>query len=205
FKNPNITTYVITTYCPTLSGTSNPAGYWYNGPNQTSIFNAEQQQFNDFATYLLTNPAFAGKTFILEQWEGDQALGSEAQNHGQLGNVPSTAIQGMIAWINARAAGIHAAVSANPSSPVKVYASLEVNLVKNAMYQAGIGPNAAQDWNSSVVITYPYTVTGNVLPNVNVDKVSYSAYDTMFLQSPSAYAFSAACSFIVSKYPSRLA
>jgi hypothetical protein len=203
FANPNIDTYVLTCYCPHITGNpkGGPADYWYYGSGQTAQFNDEQTQFQNFAAYLLGNPAYAGKTFILENWEGDSALAAEAANAGQTGNVPWSAKDGMVTWANARLAGIHAAKVANPNSQVHVYGGFECNNIKYGMFEAGIGPNANQ-WNGTVVPTYPWTTVVDVIPNLrNLERLSYSCYDTNFIAPPNAYDTQAAVDFMVSKSP----
>lgn len=118
-----------------------------------------QQDFYELAHFFLTEYEGTGKTFILGTWESDWQL------RGTFDLDPAydpdqTAIDGMIRWYNARQAGVAQARAAVPDSDVNVYAAAEVNKVALAMQGRP-------------------TVTNEVLPNVPIDLVSYSAWESV--------------------------
>jgi hypothetical protein len=119
---------------------------------------AEQDQMYRLAKYLLTAYADSGKTFILQNWEGDHLL------HAGLGvNTPPNAIriQGMIDWWNARQAGVQAARLELRPRNVDVAHGCEVNFLAAAL-------------DGKV------TATNNVLPFTQCDLYSYSSWDIGF-------------------------
>jgi hypothetical protein len=119
---------------------------------------AERDQMYRLAKYLLTAYADSGKTFILQNWEGDHLL------HAGLGvNTPPDAIriQGMIDWWNARQAGVQAARLELRPRNVDVAHGCEVNFLAAAL-------------DGKV------TATNNVLPFTQCDLYSYSSWDIGF-------------------------
>src|SRR5205814_6067719 len=108
FSNPNINTYVLTSYSISVPGGGDPAEYWLNGMTDAQKA-AEQTSFYNTSAYLLTHYNGTGKTFIFENWDGDWALrdGNHSGLHDAIPN--STNIQGLRDWINARQAGINQA------------------------------------------------------------------------------------------------
>ena len=180
FSKP-FNTYVITAYSIGIPGGGDGTEYWLNGMTAAQKA-AEQQSFYDLARYLMTTYNGTGKTFLLENWEGDWALRDGAGNTGTHNGTPSpTNVQGMIDWFNAREAGIRQArAELGATSNVKVYGTVEVNLVKDAM-----DPTYTRA-----------TVTNNVLPFTNVDFASYSSYDTQATSE-----FPVAINYIASHLP----
>lgn len=129
----------------------------------------------ELAKYLLTKYQGTGKTFILQNWEGDWIL-----TNPQFTKEPSPAtIQGMIDWLNARQDGIEQARREVGMKGVVVAHAAEANLVDRAM-QGKI------------------TVANNVIPKTHCDLYSYSAYDTIF-QGPEK--FRKALDYLASKAP----
>lgn len=182
FSKP-FSTYVITAYSIGIPGGGDGTEYWLNGMTAAQKA-AEQQSFYNLAKSLMTTYNGTGKTFLLENWEGDWALRDGAGNTGSHNGTPSaTNVQGMIDWFNAREAGIRQArAELGAASDVKVYGVAEVNRVADAM-------------NPSFTDA---TVTNNVLPYTSVDFASYSSYDT----EESTTQFSQAVSYIASHLPS---
>jgi len=124
---------------------------WVNGlvgyeSNSISV------EVSDFATYLLTNYNNSGKTFILQNWEGDNNLGE---------NASATKVQGMIDWLNCRQDAITAARDnlVGTVSNVWVYGAAECNKV------------GQPDWEGPRCIT-------NVFPYLHMDLYSYSDWYT---------------------------
>jgi hypothetical protein len=155
---------------------------------KTNLKSAFQKSENDFtkdedevyhlAKYLLTTYKNREITFILHNWEGDWLLrggtGNQSRwsrNAGQLVNavdgdrytvpVPNDSLQrveAMVKWFNARQSGVSKARAEVKNSKCKVYHAIEANKVMDSM--EGI-PGIAN----------------YVLPNVEVDMVSWSCYD----------------------------
>lgn len=82
------------------------------------------ESFYDAALYLLTEYAGTGKTFILQNWEADNALGSVYDDF------PGTAVQGMTDYFNARQEGIQRAREQTGMDRVSVFGGIEVNFLK---------------------------------------------------------------------------
>ncbi|HKH46035.1 MAG TPA: hypothetical protein VKM72_15350 [Thermoanaerobaculia bacterium] len=118
----------------------------------------ETQQTYDLARYLLTTYAGTGKTFILQNWEGDHLLRRGLTNEEE----PSqTSVLGMAAWLNARQAGVSQARREIPARGVTVAHAVEANLLRNAMEGK-------------------VTVTNDVIPRTRADLYSYSSWDIGF-------------------------
>lgn len=114
-------------------------------------------QFEELTRHLLTTYRGTGKTFILQNWEGDWAL-RNAMDRG-IDPTPQR-IQAMIDWLNARQEGVDRGRRAVGEDGVRVLHAAETNLVQIQM----------QDDRPGVV--------RDVLPHTHVDLASYSAYDT---------------------------
>lgn len=191
FSNPNISSYILTAYTPSIPGAGNADEYWLNGMTAAQE-QAETQSFYNITKYLLQTYAGTGKTFIFEQWEGDWALRDGPGNTGtHNGTITPTQTNGMIEWINARQAGIDEARAqfASQYPGVNVYGTLELNRVQDAMEESGIGSGYSS-----------YTVTDDVLPYTNVDFASYSSYDTEYNTS-GTYSYANAVNFIAQHLP----
>src|ERR1700724_2145001 len=119
---------------------------------------AESGQMHDLASYLLTTYAGTGKTFVLQNWEGDHLLraGLTAQQ-----DPPAISVQGMIDWWNARQDGVARARAEVGERGVRVAHAAEVNQLADAM--AG-----------------RVTATNDVLPYTHADLYSYSSWDIQF-------------------------
>lgn len=113
-----------------------------------------------FTKDLLMRYDATGKTFFLGHWEGDWYLLPE-QDMKQ--DVTPERAAAMIAWLNIRQKAVDDARSEVPYTKCRVYTYAEVNRVRDAM----------KDGRKRMVNT--------VLPKVNVDFVSYSAYDCQLL------------------------
>jgi len=119
---------------------------------------AETEEMYELVRYLLKTYSGTGKTFYLGHWEGDWMLRGSGNTKDE-DKVTPAKIQHMIDWLNARQRAIDEAKRDTPHSGVEVYHYTEVNLVKLAMQGKK-------------------TMTRDVLPQVTVDFVSYSCYDT---------------------------
>jgi hypothetical protein len=133
------------------------ASEFRDGMNSTEMA-AERQQMYDLTTHLLNTYQDTGKTFILQHWEGDWLI----RGHYDRNLDPTaTEIQGMTDWLNTRQAGVDQARAEFSGTGVKVYHAAEVNVVVKPMGDGS--PN----------------VINAVVPNTNVDMVSYSSYDAI--------------------------
>jgi hypothetical protein len=108
--------------------------------------------------YLLTAYAGSGKTFVLQNWEGDHVL-----RFGLGPNeVPDAVrLRGMADWWNARQEGVRQARQEVGENDVEVDHAAEVNFLADAM--AG-----------------KVTATNNVVPLTDCDLYSYSSWDLDF-------------------------
>jgi hypothetical protein len=140
----------------------------------------EEEELYKLTKYLLEKYRDREVTFIFHNWEGDWLLrggtGNQSRwsrNAGQLVNavdgdrytvpVPNDSLQrvdAMVKWFNARQSGVSKARDEVKNSKCKVYHAIEANKVMDSM--EGI-PGIAN----------------YVLPNVEVDMVSWSSYDGM--------------------------
>jgi len=110
----------------------------------------------DFASYLLKKYDNTGKTFMIGNWEGDWLL------HGEGGRdtTPSKeTVENMTKWLQIRQRAIADAKAKSKSTNVNVYYYIEVNLAVKG-------------------IEGKTCITKDILPNVDVDFVSYSSYES---------------------------
>jgi len=151
FAKP-FTTYVIMAFRP-----GKPISYQVGGMLAEDV-RAEQDAFYELTRHFLTRYRGSGKTFVLQDWEGDWVLTNPPLD---MDRVPDpSAIEGMVAWLNARQEGVDRARDEVGMDGVRVFHASEVNLLGKAM--AG-KPTMAND----------------VVPRTHCDLYSYSAYDTL--------------------------
>jgi len=117
---------------------------------------AVYREIHDLAAWLLEIYSGTGKRFYIGHWEGDWHLRWDYDMKRPLR--PQT-VAGIIRWLNTRQRAIDDARRETPHHGVEVYGYTEVNLVQRGLR----GKPCA---------------TTEVLPNVNVDYVSYSAWDS---------------------------
>ncbi|MBI5092516.1 MAG: hypothetical protein HZB26_08745 [Candidatus Hydrogenedentes bacterium] len=137
----------------------------------------ERDVYYEFTEYLLTTYADSGKTFVLQNWEGDWCL--TPPELPRTTEPDKTAIEGMIKWLNARQDGVDRARREVGMKGVRVFHAAEVNLVEKAMQGHGC-------------------VTNSVLPHTHCDLYSYSSYDTM---AKSEELFRQALKYLAEKAP----
>lgn len=123
----------------------------------------EEQEFYDLTLYLLEQYKDRELNFILENWEGDWILRGGFGWDAQWGRTTppadlQTRLESMRKVFSARQSGVNRARKKVSTSKCKVYHAIEVNKVIDAMY--GVP-----------------SLTNDVLPYVEVDMVSWSAYD----------------------------
>ena len=152
FANPSFDTILITTY-----SVADYQSVWKNGydPDQAR---AETDEIGRLGAYLLTT--FPGKTFILLNWEGDNAVKPFASNPGVW--------DAYTAWINARAAGVVNARAMAPGSSSHLYSAVEFNAVRDLTTGLPCDTGASK------------CVLSMVVPNVLVDYYSYSSWLSSF-------------------------
>jgi len=169
--NKPFSTFILEAYAP-----SRKDDYFLDGMSAENV-SRERAEFADLTTHLLTTYKDSGKTFILQNWEGDWALRGGAPGHD-----PSpTAVKGMIDWLNARQAGVdEARKKAGGDRGVRVLHAAEVNHIARAIKGEGV------------------TVTNDCLPHTNCDLHSYSAYD---VPTHEPEKFRAALDYLASKAP----
>ncbi|MHB1001475.1 MAG: hypothetical protein ACYC27_19725 [Armatimonadota bacterium] len=148
------------------------SGWWYDGLSEDES-KKEYKEIYDLACHLLKTYSGTSKTFFIGHWEGDWHL---RPNFDMNADIPPTAIQGMIDWLNIRQKAIDDARRDTKHKDVTIYNYTEVNLTQ-------IGMQGKQ------------CLTTDVLPKTNVDYVSYSSYDS--LSSPAT--LKSALDFIESK------
>ncbi len=119
---------------------------------------AEKDHLYHLARHLLVEYAGTGKTFILQNWEGDHLLRQSLP----AGTDPDLLrLEGMRDWWNARQDGVDQARRENPAAGVRVFHAAEVNHLADAM--AG-----------------KITAASHVLPYTRADLYSYSSWDLRF-------------------------
>jgi len=131
---------------------------WHNGFSKEAQ-DAEYREVYDLVVHLLKTYSGTGKTFYLGHWEGDGMMRGTVDKVND-SRVTPIAVQGMIDWLNVRQRAVDDAKRETPHHHVQVWHYTEVNHVV-----------IARDEDRPAVVN-------KVLPNVNVDFVSYSAYDT---------------------------
>ncbi len=130
------------------------AYYWKDNLTEANI-EQEEAEFYEFTKALLEKYAGTGKTFILQHHEGDWHL--RGHTNADIDPTPE-AIARMTAWLNARQRGVTKAREEINAQDVFVYHAAEINLVVKSLSGA---PNMVNE----------------ILPNTNLDLVSYSCYD----------------------------
>jgi hypothetical protein len=128
---------------------SDPSGYTEKDAQ------TEYREIYDLACYLLKTYNGTGKSFYFGHWEGDWLLVNDF--NAKMDPVPHR-VENMIKWLNNRQRAVDDAKRDNPGSDVRIFHYSEVNQVVKGLR----GEKC---------------YTTEVLPYVNVDYVSYSAYD----------------------------
>ena len=134
------------------------AGPWVDGLGISDAEAAlEYQVTYELAAFLLQTFEGTGKSFYIGNWESDWQLLSWDTT---IEDADDGRVAGYIDWINIRQAAIDQAEADIGSAGVSIYHYIEVNRVEDS--QAGLE-----------------RVTDQVLPHVDIDLVSYSAYDVL--------------------------
>ncbi|MBI5688123.1 MAG: FAD-dependent oxidoreductase [Verrucomicrobia bacterium] len=133
-------------------------GKWRRGFSKEDAAK-EYREIHDLTAHLLKTYSGTGKTFFLGHWEGDGFLRGSVKKADDAKVTPE-AVQGMADWLAARQRAVDDAKRDTPHRDVQAWHYTEVNHVKLAM-----------DENRPALVN-------RVLPQVPVDFVSYSSYDT---------------------------
>jgi len=133
------------------------AGFdWKNGINASQEKILYDEMY-DFASHLLSRYNNTGKTFLIGNWEGDWIL---LPSYDRTQTPSAAFISNMTKWYQIRQKAIDDAKKASTASNVFMYHYAEVNLVEKGM--------AGQ-----------VCIAESILPNVDVDLVSYSSYEAI--------------------------
>jgi hypothetical protein len=117
----------------------------------------EYREMHDLAAHLLRTYSGSGKKFYLGHWEGDWHL---RPHFDPKQGFPKSFQDNFIAWLKVRQQAIDDAKRDTPHENVEVWHSTEVNLVEPFL-QGG------------------QCLTNDILPQIEVDYVSYSCYDSL--------------------------
>lgn len=127
-------------------------------------FGHEEKELCDLGVQLLETYRDREVTFILQNWEGDWMMrefpGAEWADPAKIPDDCERRIETFLRWTKARQAGVDCARARVPDSKCQLLHAVEVNRVFDALLGAP-------------------TVVSHVLPRVEVDLVSWSAYDGM--------------------------
>lgn len=118
----------------------------------------ERTLLYDLAVHLLSTYAGTGKTFVIQNWEGDHLLRRSLAPGEEPDRIR---LRGMADWWNARQAGVTQARIDLKARGVTVAHAAEVNLLRDAMEGK-------------------VTATNNVVPLTRADLYSYSSWDVEF-------------------------
>ena len=128
---------------------------WKDGINKEQEKILYKEMY-DFTAYLLKKYNNTGKTFMIGNWEGDWLLHGEGKKNIE----PSQkTIENMTKWFQIRQRAIADAKEKTNHKNVHVYNYIEVNLAVKGMEGK-------------------ISITSHILPNVDVDFVSYSSYES---------------------------
>lgn len=128
---------------------------WKNGISKKQERILYNEMF-DFASYLLNKYNNTGKSFFIGNWEGDWLL---HPNMNRNMDPSKETVENMTKWFQIRQRAIADAKDKSKSKNVNVYYYIEVNLAVKGME----GKTC---------------ITKDILPNVDVDLVSYSSYES---------------------------
>ncbi|WP_439506187.1 hypothetical protein [Sediminibacterium sp.] len=141
----------IFTWVHTLTGIE-----WKKGISADQEKILYDEMFN-FASFLLKEYNESGKTFLIGNWEGDWLL---HPNYNRNFTPTQEHIDNMTKWFQIRQCAIDDAKKQSNAKNVELYYYVELNLVLK-----GLKGEAC--------------IAQSILPNVNVDLVSYSSYEAI--------------------------
>ena len=167
----------FTTYILVVTSLGRSDDYWRAGISREQQED-ETRQFYELSKYLLSAYRGTGKTFVLQHWEGDWMV---RERIDPAVDPTEEALGHMVQWLTARQTGVNKAREEIGCDGVQVWHAAEVNRVVSSMEQGR-----------------PNMVT-HVLPNVELDLVSYSAWDSAVEAYEDAEVFGKALDFIAAK------
>ena len=112
------------------------------------------KEIYDLSAYLLRTYSGSGKVFLLGNWEGDWHL---RWHYDRTKPADPKTIVGMTRWLNVRQQAVDDAKKNTPHQNVSLYHYIELNL-------------------SDLALKGEACVTNSILPHINPDYVSFSAY-----------------------------
>jgi len=162
-KDARFRTVMLTTYSRGAM-----ASNWSDGYSPAE-YETERDEIRRLGEYLLSDPAFTGKTFIILNWEGDNAM--------SLWSNKRTIWDAYTNWIRSRVEGVKLARHTYPASGAKLFSGLEFNQIHN--WQTG---ELCGSPVSDTVRTDPLRnrcLIDYVAPQVEVDYYSYSSWESL--------------------------
>ncbi|MBO0798742.1 MAG: hypothetical protein J2P31_07950, partial [Blastocatellia bacterium] len=165
FTNPAFEVYLLTAYSKYDNANS-----WIDGFTPAE-YEAEKEEMRALGGYFLSNAKFAGKTFIILNWEGDNAIAPVRNKR--------SAWDAYKNWIQSRADGVTQARNDYPDSATKLFSGLEFNAMEmnghkcgTTLAQTGEDPLTSDPYKYRCVIDY-------IAPSVSVDYYSYSSWGSL--------------------------
>ncbi len=171
FSNPRFKTYLLTT---TTTGAFIDTVYpWADGFAQAE-YDATRGEIAKLGDALLGNPKYAGKTFIILNWEADNEI--------ILYRNKQTIWDAFVGWTNARADGVRDARGRNSASEARLYSGFEFNAIlvrENVFCGAPVADPIREDpLKNRCAVDY-------IAPRVSVDYYSYSSWQTVGIKGQS--------------------
>lgn len=155
FKYYQIWAYEFSQYTPEAKGEKKDENQikFIDGFNDDYAAKTYKEIY-DLAVYLLKKYSGTGKVFLLGNWEGDWHL---RWDYDRTKPANEKTIAGMTRWLNLRQQAVDDAKKNTPHKNVTLYHYLELNL-------------------SDLAVKGETCVTNSILPHINPDYVSFSAY-----------------------------
>lgn len=125
----------------------------FNREDEEEIYN----EMFDFVSFLLQEYAETNKTFLIGNWEGDWLI---HPNYNRKISPSKSHVKNMTKWLQTRQRAIDDAKQKSPYKNVSVYHYVELNLALKGMK----GETC---------------IAESILPNINIDLVSYSSYEAI--------------------------
>lgn len=163
FSDPRFKTYLLT-----IRSSTEVTNSWSDGYTQEESI-LVRDEIARLGEYLLTNPKLADKTFILLNWEGDNAIYDYAEKQ--------SIWDAYTAWIQSRSDGVKLARERHPGSQAKLFSGLEFNLVRDLKTGRPCGTPVADPIREDPLINR--CVIDYVAPKVDVDYYSFSSWWTL--------------------------
>lgn len=134
-------------------------GAWTQGLQPAQVLR-EYRQVYELAVHLLKTYRGSGKSFYLGHWEGDNMLRGDIGAEGDKKMADAVRVQGFIDWLRIRQQAVDDAKRDTPHEGVSLWHYTEVNHPTISLREGRP------------------SVANRVLPKVDLDFVSYSAYDS---------------------------